>query len=170
MVYINKPIFKNLKEISDKIIRNIYIEAIQKINFNQIKCCQKSGGSFCIHGYYCRHLKIKGELLNISIVRIKCEYCGKTHAIFFNDFIPYSIFNTYEGQKILMNDIDEEFSYEVIERMKRIKIKIMTKLSIMGLRIDYDVPTLLEESIHFNHAHFLQIHRGKIVSILSETG
>lgn len=65
-----------------------------------LRCCQKQGGSFVIHGYYSRRLKIKEQTFDILIMRIKCEYCDKTHAIFFNDFIPYSMFNTYEGKKI----------------------------------------------------------------------
>ena len=170
MVYINKPIFNSLKEFNDNNAKKIYTEAIQDINLAKIRCCQKSGGSFTIHGYYSRRLKIKDNLLHISILRIKCEYCGKTHAVFFNDLIPYSMFNTYEGHKILLNKIDDDFSYEVIERIRKIKRQIIARLSLLGLRIDCDVSILLEGSIHFYCGHFLQIHRGKIASILLESG
>lgn len=170
MVYINRPLFNGLEEITNNIVKKIYTESIQNINFNMLRCCQKNGGSFVVHGYYSRRLKIKEQTFDISIMRIKCEYCDKTHAIFFNDFIPYSMFNTYEGKKILMNDIDDDFSYEVIEKIKRIKKQILTKLVIVGLRIDDDVSILLESSIHSFCGHFLQIHRGKIASILLESG
>lgn len=170
MVYINRSLFNNLKEISNNIVKKIYTESIQNINLNMLRCCQKNGGSFVVHGYYSRRLKIKEQTFDISIMRIKCEYCDKTHAIFFNDFIPYSMFNTYEGKKILMNDIDDDFSYEVIEKIKRIKKQILTKLVVVGLRIDDDVSILLESSIHSFCGHFLQIHRGKIASILLESG
>ena len=170
MVYINRPLFNGLKEITNNIVKKIYTESIQKINLNRIRCCQKHGGSFLIHGYYPRRLRIKEQTFDISIMRIKCEYCDKTHAILFNDFIPYSMFNTYEGKKILMNDIDDDFSYEVIERIKRIRKHILTRLIVIGLKIDDDVSILLKSSIHSFCGHFLQIHRGRIVSILLESG
>ena len=121
MVYINRPLFNGLKEITVNIVKKIYTEAVQNINLNKVICCQKIGGDFSIHGYYSRRLKIKDITISMSILRIRCIHCNKTHALFFSDFIPYSMFNTYEGQKILANDIDEDFSYETIERIKRIK-------------------------------------------------
>lgn len=170
MVYINRAIFNSLKEINNNIVKKIYTEHVLNINLNKIRCCQKSGGSFIIHGYYPRRLKIKDKLLEINILRIKCAYCGKTHAIFFNDFIPYSMFNTYEGHKILMNNIDDDFSYEVIERIRKIKRQIIARLTLVGLRIDNDVTVLIKESVHFYCGHFLQIHRGKIICFLLESG
>lgn len=170
MVYINRPLFNGLKEITNNIVKKIYTESIQNINLNMLRCCQKQGGSFVIHGYYSRRLKIKEQTFDISIMRIKCEYCNKTHAIFFNDFIPYSMFNTYEGQKILVNDIDDDFSYEVIEKIKRIRRQILARLSLLGIRISDDVSIILERSIHSFCGHFLQIHRGRIASILLESG
>lgn len=170
MVYINRPLFNGLKEVSNNIIKKTYTEAVQNLNFNKIKCCQKTGGSFVIHGYYSRRLKIKEDTSLISILRIKCEYCDKTHAVFFSDFIPYSMFNTYEGHMILINMIDDEFSYEIIERIRRIKKQILARLAVIGLRIEDETSILLESSIHSFCGHFLQIHRGKIASILLESG
>lgn len=170
MVYINRPLFNGLKEITNNVVKKIYTESIQNINLNMLRCCQKQGGSFMIHGYYSRRLKIKDTTISMSILRIRCGHCNKTHAIFFNDFIPYSMFNTYEGKKILMNDIDDDFSYEVIEKIKRIRRQILAKLSLLGIRISDDVSIILERSIHSFCGHFLQIHRGRIASILLESG
>lgn len=170
MVYINRPLFNGLKEITNNIVKKIYTESIQNINLNMLRCCQKQGGSFVIHGYYSRRLKIKDTTISMSILRIRCGYCNKTHALFFSDFIPYSMFNTYEGKKILMNDIDDDFSYEVIEKIKRIKRQILARLSLLGIRISDDVSIILERSIHSFCGHFLQIHRGRIASILLESG
>lgn len=170
MVYINRPLFNGLKEITNNVVKKIYTESIQNINLNMLRCCQKQGGSFVIHGYYSRRLKIKDTTISMSILRIRCGYCNKTHALFFSDFIPYSMFNTYEGKKILMNDIDDDFSYEVIEKIKRIKRQILARLSLLGIRISDDVSIILERSIHSFCGHFLQIHRGRIASILLESG
>lgn len=170
MVYINRPLFNGLKEITVNIVKKIYTEAVQNLNLNKVKCCQKIGGEFLIHGYYSRRLKIKHTTISISILRIRCEHCNKTHAVFFSDFIPYSMFNTYEGQKILINDISDDFSYEAIDRIKRIKRQILARLSLLGIRISDDVSIILKCSIHSFCGHFLQIHRGRIVSILLESG
>lgn len=69
-----------------------------------------------------------------------------------------------------MNEIDDDFSYEIIEKIQRIKRQIMIRLLVLGIKIESPVSTLLEASIHSFCVHFLQIHRGKVTSILSETG
>lgn len=169
MVYINRPLFNGLKEISDNIIQKIYIEAINKININQIKCCQHHGGSFFVHGYYRRRVKVSESVANINILRIRCEHCNRTHAVFFNDIIPYSMFNAYEFHKILLNQIDKDFSYEIIERVKRIKSLVLARIELLGLLIGDNISTLIKESIHSFCGHILQIHRGRIVDYLFES-
>ena len=170
MVYINRPLFNGLKEIDDNIVQKIYVEAINKINITQVKCCQHHGGSFIIHGYYRRRIKRNESIADINILRIKCEYCNKTHAVFFNDIIPYSMFNAYEFHKILLNQIDKDFSYEIIERVRRIKPIVLARIKLLGLLISDDISMLLKWSIHSFCGHILQIHRGRIVDYLFESG
>lgn len=170
MVYINKPLFNDLDKINDAIAQKLYVEAINKVNFNKIKCCQKKGGSFIVHGYYSRSFRLGECIIRIRITRIKCEYCGKTHAVFFNDVIPYSSFNALECHKILMNIIEPSFSYEVIEKIKRIKRIILKRLELLGLSIREKIEVLIKEAVHFIYVHFLQIHRGTIVDYLFENG
>lgn len=166
MVYINATLFNGLNEINDKTIQKAYTDAINKINLNRLRCCLKSNGSFKIHAYYKRTFRLKENIVTISILRIRCEHCGKTHAVFFNDFIPYSSFSSVEGQMALSNFIDDTFSYELLEKIKKIKSKIMIRLTFLRKRIIDNMEDLIDASIKSFQLHFLQIHRGHVVSYL----
>ena len=79
------------------------------------------------------------------------------------------MFNAYEFHKILLNQIDKGFSYEIIERVKKIKSLVLARIELLGLLIGDDISTLIKESIHSFCGHILQIHRGRIVDYLFES-
>ncbi|HOH58867.1 MAG TPA: DUF6431 domain-containing protein, partial [Bacilli bacterium] len=65
-----------------------------------------------MHGYYKRSIKIPLGKIALSILRVKCKSCGKTHAILHPSIIPYSqiplcdtieIIDAYENNKSFTN-------------------------------------------------------------------
>lgn len=168
MVYVNATLFNDLDKITEEIIQSIYSDAINKINLNKLNCCLPNNGSFTIHGYYKRKFRIKENIVTINILRIKCEHCGKTHAVFFNDFIPYSSFSSIEGQMILLNVIDDSFTYEVINRINKIKRRILVRIALIKKNIHDKIEDLINGSVIAFCLHFLQIHRGFVASYLYE--
>lgn len=79
--------------ITDKIntfSQNSYNKFLDTINFHQLACSCGLSGSLIKHGYYKRSLKTSLGKISLSILRMKCKHCGKTHAIFLSFIVPYS--------------------------------------------------------------------------------
>jgi hypothetical protein len=78
---------------SDKIntfSQTSYNEFLESINFHQLFCSCGLSGSLIKHGFYSRSIKTPDGILNICVLRMKCNHCGKTHAVFPKLIVPYS--------------------------------------------------------------------------------
>lgn len=53
-------------------------------------CACGSKGNYVIHGYYYRSIKAPFFKLRLRVLRIRCQLCGKTHAVLPTDIVPYS--------------------------------------------------------------------------------
>ncbi|WP_367397254.1 DUF6431 domain-containing protein [Clostridium sp. MSJ-8] len=73
-----------------------YDKFIETIYFHKLTCSCKASGQFIKHGYYYRKIKTPNGIISLKILRVKCKYCGKTHAIFPECIVPYS--------QVLLND------------------------------------------------------------------
>lgn len=71
----------------DQISYHIFLDTIQ---FHRLFC--SCGMSACLikHGYYRRSIKTAQGILTLSMLRVKCKHCEKTHAIFPYMIVPYS--------------------------------------------------------------------------------
>ena len=47
-------------------------------------------GQLIKHAYYNRHIKTPNGIIELTILRVKCKCCNKTHAIFPTCIVPYS--------------------------------------------------------------------------------
>ncbi len=94
-IQILKSITKKIHKTNEKsqlvnYINDLYQKTVDECDLNQCKCNKCSCvGNFCIKGYYYRTIVIDNESYKIRITRVKCKSCGRTHAIFTEDFIPY---------------------------------------------------------------------------------
>lgn len=61
------------------------------ISSGSIECPDCHSHDWSIHAYYKRSVDIFKRSHKITITRIKCNECGKTHAILIEDMVPYSI-------------------------------------------------------------------------------
>lgn len=81
-----------------------YNNLINSTNLNQITCSCGHSGCLIKHAYYSRKLKINGGIkLTLSILRVKCSVCGKTHAILPDIIVPYSQVSLHDHITILIN-------------------------------------------------------------------
>jgi hypothetical protein len=108
---------KNFKEkIQDFIYPN------EQILYKMIcpKCnCQ---GQFYRHGFYVRFLFVlcvianlfKSEKIKISVLRVKCKNCGKTHAILDCEVIPYCRYSISFIMEVLATHFISQVSIEDI--------------------------------------------------------
>ena len=70
--------------------QNNYNKFIENINFHKLSCSCGMSGQLIKHAYYDRHIKTPDGVMTLTILRVKCKCCGKTHAIFPECIVPYS--------------------------------------------------------------------------------
>lgn len=144
-------IIENFKVFSQK----RYNKFLNGINIHKLPCSCNIKGQLVKHGYYKRKIKIPGQINTIKILRLKCESCGKTHAVFPKEIVPYSqiplqdqivIIQTYllgESFDTIMitNEFIEENNIKYIinnyrnywnERLQSYKISIFDKVKVLA--------------------------------------
>ena len=67
-----------------------YEKSISSCNLHHIPCSCKMKGHFIKHGYYNRSVKTSDGYIPLSILRVHCKHCGRTHAILPSFLVPYS--------------------------------------------------------------------------------
>ena len=89
---------KNLKFIS----ANIYDEIVRCLQMDQITCpCGHSCG-MRKYGRYARTVWFRGEEVRLSIQRVQCTCCGRTHAILLDVLVPYSRIPLEDQRQIII--------------------------------------------------------------------
>ena len=127
-------------------------------------CC----GGLIFYGHYKRHLKLLGLSLTLIIQRVKCSFCGKTHALIPSLIVPYSQIPREDQQEILELheagrssapvldrncQIDESHVRHIIRRYKQFWKERIISLAL-SLR-DH----LTEACLSVYSLQFMQIHR-----------
>lgn len=95
-----------------EITQEIYDNAVQSTDFNKIKCSCGTKGKLVKMGSYLRCFKTPLKRTYIQIQRVKCKYCGKTHAVFIECMVPSSMLlvNTqFEILKAYYNNTTNNF-------------------------------------------------------------
>lgn len=93
--------------------QNNYNEFIDDLPFHRISCTCKQKGCLVKHGYYNRSIKSTDGLLRLSILRVRCKSCGKTHAILPSWIVPYSRI-LYRDQVSIIHSFLNRLSFEPI--------------------------------------------------------
>ena len=78
-----------------------YENLINTLQFHQLQCTCGHSGCLTIHGYYPRSLKENDSEITLSICRVKCSHCGKTHALLPSQLVPYSQVSLQEQAAII---------------------------------------------------------------------
>ena len=156
---------KNIKDInkSSSYINSIYQLNVQNQDFNKCQCSRcKAKGNYEIKGYYYRRIVINNFDISIRITRVKCINCDATHALFFEDMIPYYSLISSECLEIYHNNFNSLFySYDVLYRLKKsINTFIVYLKSVLGF-IE-DIHATNEKTITSMNKSYLQIHVGRI--------
>ena len=69
---------------------DFYNDVIAGLQFHQLRCTCGHAGGLSVHGCYHRCIKSPGGKLRFRICRVKCESCGRTHALLLSSMVPYS--------------------------------------------------------------------------------
>lgn len=95
--------------------QNFYNNLIDLLNLSQITCSCGHSGCLTKHAYYKRNLKISGGIkLTLSILRVKCCVCGKTHAILPSGVVPYSQVSLRDHITIINNNLNNKSQTHVM--------------------------------------------------------
>ncbi len=154
------------------ISQNHYNDFIDSIDFHNLQCTCGHFACLTKHGYYHRFIKTYDcNKLCLSILRVKCSFCNKTHALFPVDIVPYSsisvtdhvsIINNYEHhlsqEQLMVNKptIDES-NISYIIRMYKLYWK--QRLLSCSISLDASIFSICSLCIcHFN-LQFMQIKR-----------
>lgn len=78
-----------------------YNNLIDNLPFHSLTCTCGSKGDLVKHGTYPRNIKLSEGKLTLKIQRVKCNSCGKTHAILPEWIIPYSSVTLSDQTKII---------------------------------------------------------------------
>ena len=90
-----------------------YENLINTLQFHQLQCTCGRSGCLTIHGYYTRFLKVEDSEIPLSICRVKCSHCGKTHALLPSQLVPYSRVSL-QDQVAILSAYENTGDYEQI--------------------------------------------------------
>jgi len=152
----------------NSINQKIYDDLILNLQVHQLTCPCGVTGLLKVHGYYYRSVKLPTGKTRLSITRLKCESCHKTHAILPMIIIPYSqvlmadqlaaieASKKQKGYPELMSanpEIDESNITSIIKRYKQ-----HWKQRLLSAMIKITtLQKLIEKCFHHFKMHFMQI-------------
>lgn len=167
-------------EENHTLTQSFYNNLITKLQFHQLTCTCGNSGCLHIHGYYERFLKTPAGKLKFRICRVRCECCGKTHAVLPSFIVPYSqisiqdqtnIIRTYETgssmETVMMTNtsIDESNCRHIIRQYR----KYWKTKFLFGRISTTPLSELISASFHFFSYQFMQIRNTSNVLFLNTT-
>ena len=170
VLYMTMITFKTLS--FNNYSQDFYNEDIKSLDLNKVKCTCGSTGHFHRHACYQRYLTIDANhTLLISIIRIKCDSCGCTHALLPSIIIPYRILSNPSIIRITKSyrNITDSctviskitgFSRETVNKIIRFYIRFHQErlnsfLSVFTVADFYDFDFILNYFYEY-HAMFMQ--------------
>ena len=95
------------------IFQRTYDQTVKNLPIHSLECTCGAAGSLIRYGYYFRYIRYRGEKILLRIQRIRCKFCGKTHALIPEVLVPCS-------QIPLEDQIDLIAAYESGERFEKV--------------------------------------------------
>lgn len=157
-----------------------YENIINTLQFHQLQCTCGHSGCLTIHGYYTRSLKKDDSEIPLSICRVRCSHCGRTHALLPSLLVPYSqvslqdqssIISAYEASgdygEIMAGtpSIDENLIASIIKRYVK---HWMQKIRSFRIGLSFP-PRLVKQCFSFFRNQFMQIRQTPNILFLTPT-
>lgn len=121
--------FMLLIKSSKKIInQDSYDDIVNNIDYKSIVCPYCMNVGFRRTGFYYRYLETADthSIFRLKVLRVRCEACNRTHAVFVLYIIPYSRISAITKHAVLQYQslakalAASEFSFLSLEQLKRI--------------------------------------------------
>ena len=159
-----------MTSLDNPLNQKYYEDLINNTPFHQLVCTCGHAGCLKIHACCKRFLKYEDTRISLSICRVKCSQCGKTHALLPSSIVPYSqvsledhvsIVSAYEESQdfdeIMLKtpSIDENLIAAVIRRYVKHWIQ---KIRSFRMKLSYS-QTLVEQCFSYFMNQFMQIRQ-----------
>ena len=146
-----------------------YDDLVYSLQINMLECsgCHKSG-CLVIYGRYTRHIRLCGKLIDLSVQRVRCKECGKTHAILISVIVPYSQILLPEQQEIVADVASGNHAAHIMERnplidsvqvryiMRQFRKHWEQRILSLGLNV---LDELTIPCFRYYSRQFMQVHR-----------
>ena len=144
-----------------------YDEVIDSVDLKQLTCPQCHHTGTVVHAYYDRTVKNGNNKFKLIVLRVKCQFCGKTHAILPDSLVPYSSVpkevmieiinadNKVAFEKILSDNLFLDLA-DIYSIRKKFKLYWLERLKSFDLIIDEYIS---RQCIHLFQKQFMQIRR-----------
>ena len=168
----NRDMITLILNLGKEISQEIYDLAIEKLQLHLIQC--KCGHSGCLvrHAYYNRKLKRRKGSLQLRVLRLKCQNCGRTHAVLTDQIVPYeqvpleiqkemimlSVFSSELEQ--IMTENPEITESDTIAVKRRYRKFWKERLAAIGKDITTNLEELVRSAFSSFHRQFMQIRWG----------
>lgn len=163
MITITVPFDKPLNQ-------NTYDNLINTLQFHRLQCTCGHSGCLTIHGYYTRSLKEEDSEITLSVCRVKCSHCGKTHALLPSQLVPYSRVSLQDQVSIISAYEDSGDFEQIMEGTPSIDENLIASIikryithwmqKIRSFRIGLSLPSLLvKQCFSLFRNQFMQIRQ-----------
>ena len=152
--------------------QDIYKKILDILPLHQIRCVCGAAGQLVRHAYYNRKVKRRKGTVKLLILRVKCQSCGRTHAILTDQIVPYeqvavdlqqemiqfSLWSS-EIQKLL--EVNQKITESDVAAVKRrFKKHWKERLAAMEKEITDNISDLVHSAFSIFHRQFMQIRSG----------
>lgn len=155
---------KNFNQNVDKYFN--YIDSYDFITCTCPSC--NSIGTLIKHGFYSRRIKINNVIKNLTVLRVKCKECGKTHAVLPSFVIPYLLTSINDAVMVIKNELDISKCYSTKHLLKKSYSLWINRVLSFCDNISVvlnDLHSLVIECSKRFEMCFLQNHQGKFFCI-----
>ena len=130
------------------VCEEIYKKIIAGLGLHQLTCTCKRTGTFTKYGTYSRKLRYRDEAQEISIQRVVCSECGRTHALLPSSIVPYAQIPLREQVIIIEHYEDQADMEQFLQEDSKGILKLLLQhiLSVMET-----VPLVLPHTFHYEH-------------------
>ena len=145
-----------------------YDDYVFSLQPHMLKCKCGHSGCMIFYGHYTRHMKLLGLFIKLVIQRVRCSFCGKTHALIPKLIVPYSQIPREDQQEILLLCSEKKSVNPVLDRncqideshvrhiIRRFKQDWKERILSLGLSLQ---DHLTEPCLSVYSLQFMQIHR-----------
>ncbi len=148
--------------------QSFYDRIVNAIQLHTVECTCGKKGCLIRYGHYTRKVKFMSKTVLLSVQRVMCTACHKTHAILLSLIVPYSQITLDDQQEILKLNACGQSPDPVMERnflidennvkyiIRQYRRHWKERLRYLGLTL---LDSLAVPCLHAFLRQFMQIHR-----------